>query len=59
MFLPSDLVATEGEQVQSELLVDLSIDLFLPQLIEELVGECLSGIQSLLGRVYHDLADEV
>lgn len=59
MFLPSDLIRTEREKVRTKLFVQLPVDLLLSELIEELMRECLSRIQSLFGRVDHDLADEV
>jgi hypothetical protein len=33
--------------------------LLLPQLVEELVSQSLSSVESLFGRVYHDLGEQV
>ena len=59
MLIPSYFSIAKIEQSNIHLLLQCSPHLLLSQLIEKLMGKSLSGIESLLWWIYHDLREEV
>ena len=53
------LLRQEAEEVQPKLLLEGHSHRLLPQLIKKLMGQGLSSVQSMLGRIDHDLGQEV
>ena len=53
------LLGQEAEEVQPELLLEGHSHGLLPQLVKKLMGQGLGSIESMLGRIDHDLGQEV
>lgn len=59
VLVPLQLLRQETEQVQPKLLLKGYPHRLLPQLVEKLMSQRLSSVESVLGRIYHDLGQEV
>lgn len=59
VLVASYLAVAEVEETDAQLLLDLLAHLLLPQLVEELVGQGLRRVESLLWSVYHELREQV
>ena len=59
MLVPAELLLAEIKQRRDvPFLLELSVDLRISQLIEVLVRESFTSIETFLWRVNHDLTDE-
>lgn len=59
MFVTSNFSIAEIKQSHIELFLYRLAHFFLSELIIELMRQCFSSIETLLGRVNHDLVDEI
>ena len=58
MFLAYYFLLLKGKEIDSILFYNGIMNLLLSQFIKELMGQGLCSIQSLLWRVYHQLANQ-
>lgn len=59
MLVTTHLSVAEVEKTHPQLLLQGFTHLFLPQLVEKLMGEGLSSVQTFFGGVDHDLGEEI